>query len=295
MKIKKLIGQGRDAIDLVVDSDSFIENKIDDLTIVEHGYGPAAVVGTSQLEGNPCTIISNDSRVRNKRFRMVYAGLIGLEEAYKMALGVYLTIEADKERAVDEKRPIILLVDTPGNAPGKIEEIFAMTTATGSYQMALAEARKVGHPVVAMVIGRAISGGFLCHGLQADRIVSLSKEYGTMIHVMPLTSIARITSLAIERLQELAESNPVFASGAEFFYKLGGVDEIIDRVDTMKGALIRSIEEIRSLKKAGRVKELGPNGRARLGETRGGRTMRARVAKQMRKDFDEVAAKYILA
>lgn len=74
-----------------------------------------------------------------------------------------------------------------------MEEIAGMNKSTGGYQLALAEARKAGHPIVAMVIGRAISGAFLCHGLQADHILALSKDFGTMIHVMPLTSIARIT------------------------------------------------------------------------------------------------------
>ena len=103
-----------------------------------------------------------------------------------------------------------------------------MNKATGAYQLALAEARKAGHPVLAVVIGRAISGAFLCHGLQADRILSLSSKYNTMIHVMPLTSIARITKQDLERLTELSKSNPVFAAGPDFFFRLGGIEEIIE-------------------------------------------------------------------
>lgn len=72
-----------------------------------------------------------------------------------MASAVYETIEADREKRPGEKRPLVLVVDTPGNAPGKVEEIFGMNKATGAYQLALAEARKCGHAVVAIVIGRA--------------------------------------------------------------------------------------------------------------------------------------------
>lgn len=293
--MEKLIGKGRDAINLIIDGGSFKENDIDGVKVVDDSYGPGAVIGAALLDGNDCTVISNDAQVRNKRFRSAYAGLIGLEEAYKMSLAVYSTIKADKEKKEEAKRPIILLVDTPGNVPGKTEEMFGMTTATGSYQLALAEARKVGHPVIAMVIGRAISGGFLCHGLQADRVLSLSKKYGTMIHVMPLTSVARITGLPIEKLQKLAENDPVFASGAEFFWKLGGVEEILDEVGAMRGAIIQQIEEIRRLKMNGQGDELGPEGRAILGHERGGRVMRNKVVDLMHKEFEKIAEKYISA
>ncbi|MEG9311511.1 biotin-independent malonate decarboxylase subunit gamma [Klebsiella pneumoniae] len=128
----------------------------------------------------------------------------------------------------------MLIVDTPGNGPGKLEEIIGMNKATGAYQLALAEARHAGHPIIAMVIGRAISGAFLCHGLQADHILSLTSEFGTMIHVMPLSSIARITRQDVERLSELSRTNPVFAAGPEFFWQLGGVEELIKAIPEMK-------------------------------------------------------------
>ncbi|UMX79452.1 hypothetical protein MJ575_26185 [Klebsiella pneumoniae] len=48
--------------------------------------------------------------------------------------------------------------------------------------------------------------------MQADHILSLTSEFGTMIHVMPLSSIARITRQDVERLSELSRTNPVFAA-----------------------------------------------------------------------------------
>ena len=187
------------------------------------------------------------------------------------------------------------MVDTPGNGPGKVEEVIGINKATGAYQLALAEARKSGHPVVAIVIGRAISGAFLCHGLQADQILSLSKEYGTMIHVMPLTSIARITRTDIERLQVLSQTNPVFAAGADFFYRLGGIEEIIEDIDRMKETLVRHIEEIRKTRRAGQTEKLGPPGRGLLGAERGGRLAREEVIKKMTEQFDAVFSRYLSA
>lgn len=287
-----LIGRGRDAIDMIIDDGSFEENIINEYTF-DAEMGPGAVVGTAKVDDKPTTIIGIDAMAINPRFPVVYFGVIGMEEAYKMALAVYNTIEADKEKPIEEKRAILLVVDTPGNGPGKVEEIIGMNKATGGYQLALAEARKAGHAIIAMVIGRAISGAFLCHGLQADHILSLSKEFGTMIHVMPLTSISRITKLDIERLEELSQTNPVFAAGCDFFYQLGGVEEIVYKIDDMADVVKKHIEEVKSLKAKGEFDKTGPWGRGQLGDERGGRVTRKAVINKMYEEYEAVAEKYI--
>lgn len=287
-----LIGRGRDAIDMIIDDGSFEENVINEYTF-DAEIGPGAVVGTAKIDGKDTTIIGIDAMAINPKFPVVYFGVIGMEEAYKMALAVYNTIEADKDKPIEEKRPILLIVDTPGNGPGKVEEIIGMNKATGGYQLALAEARKSGHAIIAMVIGRAISGAFLCHGLQADHILSLSKEFGTMIHVMPLTSISRITKLDIERLEELSTTNPVFAAGCDFFYKLGGVEEIVYKIEDMADVVKKHIAEVQSLKANGEFEKTGPWGRGQLGAERGGRVTRTEVIAKMYEEYDAVAEKYI--
>lgn len=289
-----MIGRGRDAIDMIIDKDSFKENIIENYSF-DPEYGPGSVVGTVKLNGRDATIIANDANAFNERFPVVFAGVIGLEEGYKMACAVYRTIEADLQKQMVEKRPIILVVDTPGNGPGKLEEICGMNKSTGAYQLALAEARKTGHPVIAVVIGRAISGAFLCHGLQADHILALSKNFGTMIHVMPITSISRITKIDIERLEELAVSNPVFAAGVDFFYKLGGVQEVIEKVEDMREVVLRHVDEVYAIKAAGHFEKLGPLGRGLLGAERGGRTHRAAAMAKMKEEFAAVADQYINA
>lgn len=286
-----LIGQGRYAIDLIVDPDSFVENTVGSLTVEDPEFGPGAVIGTAKVNGEEATIIANDAMTGNMKFPVVYAGIIGMEEAYKMAMAVYHTISADEDKPAEGKRPIILIVDTPGNGPGKQEEIFGMNKATGAYQLALAEARKAGHPIVAVVVGRAISGAFLCHGLQADHILALSPEFGTMIHVMPLSSISRITKLEQEWLETLSKDNPVFAAGPQFFERLGGVEELIHSIDAIRDTVIKHVAEVRELKKQG--KDTGPWGRGALGRERGGRVMRAKVIETMNKEFAAVADAYL--
>ncbi len=286
-----MVGKGRKAVEMIVDPGSLLENIVDEYRF-DPEIGPCVIVGSARIDGRIVTVIGNDSYKINPRFRVVYAGVIGLEEAYKMAATVYWTIEADRDEPPERKRLILLIVDTPGNGPGKIEEVLGINKATGAYQLALAEARKIGHPIVAMIIGRAISGGFLCHGLQADHILSLSQDFGAKVHVMPLTSIARITKTDIERLQELSAENPVFAAGVDFFYRLGGIEEIVTDVEAMRDAIFRHIDEIRAIKAAGRADKLGPWGRGALGAERGGRQTRQVVIQKMREAFETVADRY---
>jgi malonate decarboxylase gamma subunit len=293
--MENMIGKGRLAIEMIVDQGSFVENQLPNFVLPCADYAPGAVVGAAKLNGRLCTVIGIDAMARNPRFKVVVAGIIGLEEGYKMATAVYRTIEADAARRLAEKRPLLLVVDTPGNGPGKLEEIVGMNKSTGAYQLALAEARKAGHPVLAVVIGRAISGAFLCHGLQADQILSLSSQYDTMIHVMPLTSIARITKQDLERLTELSKSNPVFAAGPDFFFRLGGIEEIIESPEAMREGVLRHIDEIIQLKAAGRTDRLGPWGRGELGDERGGRVTRKKVLARMDEQFGAVAERYLKA
>ncbi len=289
---KSMVGRGRECIEWITDEGSFTENKIGPFT-VEEDLGPGAVVGTARLDGTEVTVLANDAQAINPRFPVVYFGVIGMEEALKMAMAVYMTIEADEGKTASEKRPLVLIVDTPGNGPGKVEELIGMNKATGAYQLALAEAREKGHPVIAMVIGRAISGAFLCHGLQADKILALPKDYGTMIHVMPLSSISRITKIDIHRLEKLAEENPVFAAGAEFFYRLGGVDEMVEEPSKMRAAVSSQIQAVRELKGRGEYGLTGPMGRGILGEQRGGRLARPQVLAKMEEEFAQVEAEYL--
>ncbi|MDO4560638.1 MAG: biotin-independent malonate decarboxylase subunit gamma [bacterium] len=289
-----MIGRSREVLEMIADPGTFAENEAGG-RIFSADFGPGAIVGTGRIDSRPVTIIANDAEAFNERFPVVFAGIIGLEEAYKMAEAVYATIKTDKAKKLAEKRPIVLIVDTPGNAPGKVEEIIGMNKATGAYQLALAEARAAGHPIVALVIGRAISGAFLCHGLQADHILALSKEFGTIIHVMPLTSISRITKMDIEHLEELSVSNPVFASGVDFFYKLGGINEIIYSLEDIKGAVRRHIAEVQAAKAENGAAKLGPKGRGELGAERGGRIYRDKAMKKMKDEYDAVIKRYLTA
>ena len=293
MEIETLLGQGKMAIDLICDADSFVENQIAQKSFDDPEFGPGAVVGTAKLDGKEVTVIASDAEAMNMKFPVVYAGIIGMEEGYKMAQAVYATVEADADKDKADKRAIVLVVDTPGNGPGKVEEIFGMNKSTGAYQLALAEARLAGHPIVAFVVGRAISGAFLCHGLQADHILALDASFGTMIHVMPITSISRIIKKDIELLETLASKNPVFAAGPQFFYQLGGVEEIVSQISDMREVTIKHVEAVRAAKVNGQEDSLGPLGRAAIGAEREGRAVRPTVIALLKKEWDAVSEHFL--
>lgn len=290
--VQSLIGKTEEAIQMIFDKDTFQENVIG-TTNLDKELAPPVMVGQAMLDGEICSVLANNSRRPNPRFRVVYSGILGMEEAYKFSQAIYATIDADKDRPKDKKRPIILLIDTPGNSPGKIEEIVGMTKGTASYQFAIEDARQAGHPVIGMIIGRAVSGGFLCHGLLSDRILALPHDYGTIVHVMPTTSIAVITKIPLERLNELVKTNPVFASGAKYFYDLGGIDEMVDKPEDMKNSIIKTIGEVRELKAQGKEDQLGIWYRGEVGAKRGGRVKRMEAIKKMHEEYEKIIPEMI--
>ena len=112
---------------------------------------------------------------------------------------------------------------------------------------------------------------------------------------MPITSISRITKMDIERLEELSKVNPVFAPGVNFFYNLGGVKEIVNKVEDMRDMVAKHIKEVQELKAAGKYEQLGPWGRGIDGADRGGRVTRPQAIAKMNEEFAAVADKYINA
>lgn len=99
MTVEVMIGRGRDAIDMVVDPGSFRENQVGDVTFPDD-VGPGAVVGEATIDGRDVVVIANDAQAFNDKFPVVYFGVIGLEEAYKMAKVVYTTIKQDADKPV---------------------------------------------------------------------------------------------------------------------------------------------------------------------------------------------------
>jgi biotin-independent malonate decarboxylase gamma subunit len=98
----------------------------------------------------------------------------------------------------------------------------AMAAGTDAYHAA----RVAGHPIVAIVVGTALSGGFLTHGLQANQILAFD-DPGVEIHAMHKAAAARITMRTVEQLDELAKTVVPMSYNVEDWAKLGFCDGLL--------------------------------------------------------------------
>ncbi|WP_264737697.1 biotin-independent malonate decarboxylase subunit beta [Cytobacillus firmus] len=160
----------------------------------------------------------------SSRFPRARSGEFGLEQGWMIAKHVRDAIEEDKYK--EEKRAIVAVVDVPSQAYGYREELLGIHQACAAAADAYATARLAGHPVIAFIPGKAISGAFLSHGLQANRLIALDDK-GVNVHVMSKKSAARITQRTIEELEEAAKKVPSMAYDIRSFEKLGALHELI--------------------------------------------------------------------
>src|SRR6185369_17506926 len=80
-----------------------------------------------------------------------------------------------------------------------------------------------GHKTLTLIHGEAVSGGFLAFGMLADRVCALPDA---QVRVMDLRAMARVTKIPLERLETLAVDSPVFAPGADNYWRMGAVHEM---------------------------------------------------------------------
>ena len=176
------------------------------------------------------------------RFPRARAGQVGVEEGWKIAAAVHAVVAQD---ASGDKRAIVVIVDVPGQAFGYNEEVLGLHESLASAADAYATARGAGHPVVALVVGKAISGAFLAHGLQAGAIIALD-DTALEFHVMSQASVARVTRRDEAEVAALAKIVPSTARDVHSFASLGALDEIV-RVDNPESPTPRDVERIREV------------------------------------------------
>ncbi|HEY0584258.1 MAG TPA: biotin-independent malonate decarboxylase subunit gamma, partial [Chloroflexota bacterium] len=109
----------------------------------------------------------------------------------------------------------------------------ALAAAAGAY----AEARLAGHPVIGLIVGLAMSGAFLAHGYQANRLIALD-DPGVMVHAMGKASAARVTLRSVEALEKLASSVPPMAYDIGNYASLGLLWKVL-RPDEQDLATVR--------------------------------------------------------
>lgn len=210
------------------------------LTGIENAESNYPTVLHAEKDGKEYIAIVPDE---NNRFPRVRKGEVGLQEGFLVAEIVNKIVDEDKDKK--EKRPLILVVDVPSQAYGYKEELIGIHISLASAAAAYAKARQAGHPVIAFIPGDAVSGGFLAHGLQSNRIIALADDSIT-IQAMSKASAARITQRTIAELEEATKHVPAMAYDIHNYEKLGALYKLVQDVSSWD-ANENAAEEIKTV------------------------------------------------
>ena len=181
--------------------------------------------------------------------------------ALRLADAILRTVRDD---AATSPRPILFIADTQGQALSRHDELLGLNGYFAHVARCVDLARRQGHKLVTLIHGEAVSGGFLAYGMLADRICALPDA---QVRVMDLRAMSRVTKINLERLEELAAVLPVFAPGAENYWKMGGIHEIWAAEDNWTERLAAAFGSIAD-----------SDSRAAIGNERGGRQLAASIA-----------------
>lgn len=189
----------------------------------------------------------------DNRFPRARQGEVGLLEGWGLAKAVDEAIEQDRDRAA--KRALIAIVDVPSQAYGRREEALGIHQALAGAVDSYARARLAGHPVIGLLVGKAMSGAFLAHGYQANRLIAL-RDPGVMVHAMGKASAARVTLRSVEDLEKLAASIPPMAYDIDSYASLGLLWETLavsqieqpaaDDLTQVRDVLNRAIKDVQA-------------------------------------------------
>ena len=157
------------------------------------------------------------------RFPRARSGEVGLDEALAIA---------DAVREAPTGSALIALVDLPGQAFGRREEAAGLHVMLAAAVDAYITERRRGRPTFSLIVGRAISGGFLTHGMQAGWIGALD-DAGLEVHVMAASSVARVTRSKPAEIARIATVVPATARDIGTFAEFGAVDRLFSVLDPL--------------------------------------------------------------
>jgi len=184
------------------------------------------------VAGNPASLMVSPGTLGGEN--VVYVGIapdpksrfpraghteVGVEEGWYGTRNLRAVIEADKN---GPKRPIITIIDSKSQAYGRREELVGIHLAAAAIIAAYADARAAGHPVIALIVGRCVSGSFLALAGQANRMIAFD-DPEVLVHAMYKDAAARITRRSVAELDKLGEEIIPMAYDIGSFAKLGGL------------------------------------------------------------------------
>jgi malonate decarboxylase beta subunit len=217
-------------------------------------YPASVLVADHSIKEKPARYLAIVPDPEN-RFPRARHGEVGLDEGWALAAAIREVIAADAGQTAHGKRAIVAIVDVPSQAYGRLEEILGIHLACAAASDAYATARLAGHPVIALIVGHAFSGGFLAHGAQASRLLALD-DPGVMVHAMGKKAAARVTRRSVAELDILAGRVLPMAYDIRSYARLGMLHTLIrgvnapdpgpDDVARVQAALAAAIADARS-------------------------------------------------
>jgi malonate decarboxylase gamma subunit len=187
---------------------------------------------------------------------------VGADEAIRLSSYALSSIE-------NGSGPILVIVDSDSQRMSKREELLGLNEYLAHLAKCLIYADMHGRPTIGILYGHSAAGAFLATALATRVLVGLP---GADPVVMDLPSMAKVTKLSIEVLEEKAKSTAVFAPGLRNLAQTGAVhitwDEAVPLVEQLE-ALLGDMPDARDRRDA-------------LGKERSGRLKAADIAERVR-------------
>ena len=163
-----------------------------------------------------------------------------------------------------DRAPILVAVDSDSQRMSRRDELLGLNECLAHLAKALLLADRSGHPTIGLIYGHSAAGAFIATALATRVLAALP---GANPSVMDLPSVARVTKLPLDTLEEMAKSTPVFAPGLDNMVAAGAVHVVLDP-DRPLGGQIRAVIDTMEAEDV----------RDRLGAERGGRPVAHAVA-----------------
>ncbi|MBR0956535.1 biotin-independent malonate decarboxylase subunit gamma [Bradyrhizobium japonicum] len=187
---------------------------------------------------------------------------LGVDEAIKLSGHVVKSIGRDSGA-------ILVLVDSDSQRMSKRDELLGLNEFLAHLAKVLIHADMNGRPTIGLLYGHSAAGALLATGLATRVLIGLP---GADPAVMDLPSMAKVTKLSMEALEEKARSTPVFAPGLSNLAQMGAVHMTWSHADPLADQLEALLADMPAAR----------DGRDALGKARGGRLKAAEIAERVR-------------
>lgn len=130
--------------------------------------------------------------------------------------------------AQDQKTPIVFIIDTLGQDSSRADELLCLNRTFAHLASCVDLLRRRGHPNLGIILGEAVSGGFLSYGLMTNQVFALQTS---QVKVMDLQAMSRVTKIPLDKLKSLSQTSAIFAPGVENYHAMGAVNDIWTTLD----------------------------------------------------------------